>query len=73
MAASSAVDPTSEPSIAERKSKVPSRLRMVMVLGAVVALGPLTIDMYLPALPKIADDLEFKPCQKRRKQCRQSS
>jgi MFS transporter, DHA1 family, multidrug resistance protein len=57
MAASSAVDPTSEPSIAERKSKVPSRLRMVMVLGAVVALGPLTIDMYLPALPKIADDL----------------
>jgi DHA1 family bicyclomycin/chloramphenicol resistance-like MFS transporter len=27
------------------------------VLGALVALGPLTIDMYLPALPKIADDL----------------
>src|ERR1700748_556000 len=57
MAASIAVDPTGEPSIAERKSKVPSRLRMVIVLGAVVALGPLTIDMYLPALPKIADDL----------------
>src|SRR5690242_18461821 len=57
MAASIAVDATSEPSIAEGESKVPSRLRMVMVLGAVVALGPLTIDMYLPALPKIADDL----------------
>ena len=28
-----------------------------MVLGVMVALGPLTIDMYLPALPKIADDL----------------
>ena len=27
------------------------------MLGALVALGPLTIDMYLPALPDIADDL----------------
>ncbi|HTI74338.1 MAG TPA: multidrug effflux MFS transporter [Mycobacterium sp.] len=35
----------------------PSRARMITVLGALVALGPLTIDMYLPALPKIADDL----------------
>jgi DHA1 family bicyclomycin/chloramphenicol resistance-like MFS transporter len=30
---------------------------MVLVLGLLVALGPLTIDMYLPALPKIGDDL----------------
>jgi DHA1 family bicyclomycin/chloramphenicol resistance-like MFS transporter len=30
---------------------------MIVVLGALVALGPLTIDMYLPALPKIAADL----------------
>ena len=30
---------------------------MIIVLGLLVALGPLTIDMYLPALPKIADDL----------------
>jgi MFS transporter, DHA1 family, multidrug resistance protein len=37
--------------------KTPSRVRMITVLGALVALGPLTIDMYLPALPKIADDL----------------
>ncbi|HEX3285294.1 MAG TPA: multidrug effflux MFS transporter [Mycobacterium sp.] len=35
----------------------PSRARMILVLGVMVALGPLTIDMYLPALPKIADDL----------------
>ena len=35
----------------------PSRLRMVVVLGALVALGPLTIDMYLPALPRIAEEL----------------
>lgn len=37
--------------------KTPSRARMIVVLGVLVALGPLTIDMYLPALPKIADDL----------------
>lgn len=30
---------------------------MILVLGALVALGPLTIDMYLPALPRIADEL----------------
>ena len=30
---------------------------MIVILGALVALGPLTIDMYLPALPKIADEL----------------
>lgn len=30
---------------------------MIVVLGAFVALGPLTIDMYLPALPSIADEL----------------
>lgn len=34
-----------------------SRTRMILVLGALIALGPLTIDMYLPALPKIADEL----------------
>ena len=33
------------------------RLRLVLVLGALVALGPLTIDMYLPALPTIVSDL----------------
>ncbi|MBX5489103.1 MAG: Bcr/CflA family efflux MFS transporter [Mycolicibacterium hassiacum] len=30
---------------------------MIVVLGLMVALGPLTIDMYLPALPNIGDDL----------------
>lgn len=34
------------------------RLRLVLVLGALVALGPLTIDMYLPALPTIVTDLD---------------
>ena len=31
--------------------------RLALVLGAFVALGPLTIDMYLPALPAIRDEL----------------
>src|ERR1700754_3249230 len=35
----------------------PSRARMIALLGVMVALGPLTIDMYLPALPRIADEL----------------
>jgi len=35
----------------------PSRAKMIVVLGLLVALGPLTIDMYLPALPRIADEL----------------
>ena len=30
---------------------------MILVLGALIALGPLTIDMYLPALPRIAEEL----------------
>jgi DHA1 family bicyclomycin/chloramphenicol resistance-like MFS transporter len=34
------------------------RLRLVLVLGFLIALGPLTIDMYLPALPTITADLQ---------------
>ncbi|MEV4636798.1 multidrug effflux MFS transporter [Actinoplanes sp. NPDC049548] len=33
------------------------RLRLVLVLGFLIALGPLTIDMYLPSLPTITADL----------------
>jgi MFS transporter, DHA1 family, multidrug resistance protein len=35
----------------------PSMARLALVLGAFVALGPLTIDMYLPALPTIRQEL----------------
>src|SRR3954463_540601 len=31
--------------------------RLVLVLGSVNAIGPLSIDMYLPAFPEIAQDL----------------
>ena len=30
---------------------------MIVVLGALVALGPLTLDLYLPALPRITEEL----------------
>ena len=33
-------------------------LRLVLALGAMVALGPLTIDLYLPGLPTIEADLD---------------
>ncbi|MDG4824184.1 multidrug effflux MFS transporter [Asanoa sp. WMMD1127] len=33
------------------------RVRLVVVLGSLIAIGPLTIDMYLPALPALTDDL----------------
>jgi hypothetical protein len=35
----------------------PPRLQLVVVLGAVNAIGPLSIDMYLPAFPEIARTL----------------
>jgi DHA1 family bicyclomycin/chloramphenicol resistance-like MFS transporter len=36
-------------------------LRTVVILGALTAMGPLAIDMYLPALPSIARDLQASP------------
>ncbi|MER7703560.1 multidrug effflux MFS transporter [Kitasatospora sp. NPDC097605] len=33
----------------------------ILVLGGLVALGPLTTDLYLPGLPAIADDLAAEP------------
>ena len=45
--------PATDPVQLER----PGAARTALTLGAFVALGPLTIDMYLPALPAIADDL----------------
>jgi DHA1 family bicyclomycin/chloramphenicol resistance-like MFS transporter len=35
----------------------PGTARLALVLGAFVAIGPLTIDMYLPALPTIRQEL----------------
>ncbi len=59
MAVSPDMDVTAAESPAAEGASVvrPGRTKMIVVLGALVALGPLTIDMYLPALPKIADEL----------------
>ncbi|MCP4306923.1 MAG: multidrug effflux MFS transporter, partial [bacterium] len=37
---------------------MPNKLTYVVVLGAVFMLAPFAIDMYLPALPTIAADLQ---------------
>ena len=36
---------------------VPSRRGLVVLLGALSAFGPLSMDMYLPGLPSMARDL----------------
>ena len=36
----------------------PSRLRMIVVLGMLSTFGPLSLDLYLPALPELARELE---------------
>jgi MFS transporter, DHA1 family, multidrug resistance protein len=48
---------TSTPDRVQIAAPPPSRLRLALILGALIALGPLTIDMYLPALPTITDEL----------------
>lgn len=40
-----------------RQGRRSSRLSRVLVLGSLTALGPLTIDLYLPALPQVSADL----------------
>ncbi|WP_203231195.1 multidrug effflux MFS transporter [Nocardioides caldifontis] len=35
--------------------------RVVLLLGSLIALGPLSIDLYLPALPELTDDLDASP------------
>src|SRR5882757_7725987 len=57
MASSPNVDLRSAETVAVDTRPAPGRTRMIVVLGLLVALGPLTIDMYLPALPRIADEL----------------
>src|SRR3954452_22582981 len=46
-----------------RGSRSPGTVRLVVVLGAVNAIGPLSIDMYLPAFPDIARSLHTSASQ----------
>jgi MFS transporter, DHA1 family, multidrug resistance protein len=57
MAISPDVDLTSERAEPADPPLQVSRTRMIVVLGALVALGPLTLDLYLPALPRITSEL----------------
>ncbi|MGA5465814.1 multidrug effflux MFS transporter [Mycobacterium sp. NPDC050041] len=57
MASSPRVSPPVPATRASRRDASPRRVKMILVLGALVALGPLTIDMYLPALPSIGEEL----------------
>src|SRR5918992_2853139 len=49
----------------KRKQRARQRppIRLIAVLGALTAIGPLSIDMYLPALPQMAADLSTGPVQ----------
>lgn len=53
------MDVASQPAVvpASADSARPGRIRIILVLGALVALCPFTFDLYLPALPTIAADL----------------
>ncbi|MCZ2805929.1 multidrug effflux MFS transporter [Modestobacter sp. VKM Ac-2983] len=51
-------DPVDVSGLPEPRVEKPKTARLALTLGAFVALGPLTIDMYLPALPTIATELE---------------
>ncbi|HEX9844399.1 MAG TPA: Bcr/CflA family multidrug efflux MFS transporter [bacterium] len=46
--------PPPQPSTPQAPPPFPSRRRLIPVLGALAAFGPLSIDMYLPSLPAIA-------------------
>ena len=43
--------------------KQPMPVAWIMMLGLIVAIGPLSIDMYLPALPTMAKDFGVSTAQ----------
>ena len=45
-----------KPNAADRVRSTDLPVAWIMMLGLIVAVGPLSIDMYLPALPSMADD-----------------
>src|SRR2546421_1837478 len=60
MLASRRPDPTERPlqllPVSSHDTKKPRRVQLVFILGALSAFGPLSIDMYLPALPSLTRD-----------------
>jgi DHA1 family bicyclomycin/chloramphenicol resistance-like MFS transporter len=53
-----AISAPEAPALAAPVENRPGAARIALTLGAFVAIGPLTIDMYLPALPTITRELE---------------
>ena len=49
--------PATDRPVVVEPQRPPSTARLALLLGAFVALGPLTIDLYLPALPTIREEL----------------
>jgi len=47
--------------ISSHPAQGPKRLSLILVLGALTAIAALSIDMYLPAFPAIAQDLNTSP------------
>ena len=60
MLASRRPDPTGRPRqllpVSSHATQSPRRVQLVFILGALSAFGPLSIDMYLPALPSLSRD-----------------
>ncbi|MFE4512804.1 multidrug effflux MFS transporter [Kitasatospora sp. NPDC056783] len=56
-----AAAPGSSPAATPVVGKAGPGLAVIVALGGLTALGPLTTDLYLPGLPAIADDLVAKP------------
>ncbi|MCW2809548.1 MAG: putative drug resistance transporter [Friedmanniella sp.] len=49
------------PSTSSPPARPPHRLRFIVVLGLLSTFGPLSLDLYLPSLPELADDLGASP------------
>ena len=50
-----ALDPQGRPNPSQRVRSAELPVAWILMLGLIVAVGPLSIDMYLPALPAMAD------------------
>ncbi len=49
-------NPNTQPIASERVRSADLPVAWIMMLGLIVAIGPLSIDMYLPALPEMGDE-----------------
>ena len=54
---------TLDTTVTSLKSRNPRRVSLVFILGALSAFGPLSIDMYLPALPSLSRDFSTGAAQ----------